>query len=101
MKKTIITSCVLLSLLACGNPTSKPESKELSKEELIAKKLEEAKCKADFGIMLLENTMNTQARLINEGYKKDLDAFYELRQDTLITCDSIKTAWDNLTAKIH
>lgn len=101
MKKIIITSCVLLSLMACGNSTSKPESKQLSKEELIAKKLEEAKCKADFGIMLLENTMNTQALLINEGFKKDLDAFYELRKDTLITCDSIKAAWDNLSAKVH
>lgn len=101
MKKIIITSCALLSLLACGNPTNKTESKQLSKEELIAKKLEEAQCKADFGKMLLENTMNTQARLINKGFQKDLDAFYELRKDTLITCDSIKSAWDNLTAKIH
>jgi hypothetical protein len=101
MKKTIITTCALISLLACGDSTSKNESKQLSKEEIIAKKLEEAKCKADFGMMLLENTMNTQARLIREGYQEDLDAFNELRKDTLISCDSIKIAWDNLTAKIH
>jgi uncharacterized lipoprotein NlpE involved in copper resistance len=101
MKKIIITSCVLFSLMACGNSTSKPESKQLSKEELIAKKLEESKCKVDFSMHLLENTMNTQARLINKGFKKDLDAFHELQKDTLITCDSIHKAWDNLSAKIH
>jgi hypothetical protein len=101
MKKTIFTTCVVLSLLACANETGKQENKKLSNEELLAKKLEEAKCKADFGKFLLENSMNTQARLINEGFQKDVDAFYEMRKDTLITCDSIQKAWDNLSAKIH
>lgn len=100
MKKIIITGCALFSLMACGNSTSKPESIELSKEELIAKKLQEAECKADFSMMLLENTMNIQALLIEEGFKKDLDAFRKLQNDTLITCDSIKSAWDHLQAKV-
>jgi hypothetical protein len=91
MKKVIFTTVIFASLVACVN----------KEQKAIDAKVDEAKCRAEFAMHLLENTTNTQARLIREGYKDDLDAFYELQQDTLVSCDSIQSAWKQLTAKMN
>jgi len=89
MKKVILFAGIILFMASC----------ETKQQKDTAKKLENLKCRAEFSIFLLENSMNTQLLLIDQGFEKDLDAFNEMRKDTLISCDSIKTAWDNLSAK--
>lgn len=89
MKKVILFAGIILSMASC----------ETQQEKDTAKKLEELKCRAEYSKFLLENSLNTQALLIKQGYKKELDEFNEMRKDTLISCDSIRNAWNNLSSK--
>lgn len=89
MKKVILFAGIILSMASC----------ETQQQKDTAKKLEELKCKADFSMFLLENGTNIEVLLRRQGFDKEVDAFYELREDSLVSCDSIQNAWRNLSAK--
>ena len=91
MKIKTLTYLVLLTfLLACS---------ETAEQKKTNSKLEELKCRAEFSKFLLENTMNTQLLLEEKGYKDELEEFRGIQADTLVSCDSIKSAWETLSSK--
>jgi poly(3-hydroxybutyrate) depolymerase len=61
------------------------------------KKADEAHCKADFAMSILENGMNTMQLATQVGLKKQVDNFNKMQSDSTISCDSLKKAWDNLS----
>ena len=89
MKKVILLAGIILSMASC----------ETQQQKDTTKKLEDLQCKADFGRFLLENSLNTEILLRDKGFGEEVDAFYELRKDTLISCDSIRSVWSDLSSK--
>jgi hypothetical protein len=61
------------------------------------KKADEAHCKADLAMSILENGMNTMQLATQVGLKKQVDNFNKMQSDSTISCDSLKKAWDNLS----
>ena len=89
MKKIIVSLCLLSGLYAC----------EDSKMKELDAKVEESKCRAEFASWLYEHSLNTELLLIQNGYQDEVDAFHMLQKDTLISCDSLKKVWSDLSEK--
>ncbi|MFN8863020.1 MAG: hypothetical protein ACK5W1_01770 [Flavobacteriales bacterium] len=89
MKKTALFIALVISISSCESP----EQKELKK------KLEDQTCKAEFNMWLIDNSIQTQILLKDMGYEKELEEFRLLKNDTLISCDSLKNAWSALSDK--
>lgn len=65
----------------------------------LEKKSEELKCKADFGMFLLDNSMNIQVLLKQKGFEKELDEFMKMQNDTTVSCEQLKNKWTELSDK--